>query len=80
MNHESINDELTMVVICGKNSMFLKSVTKPITLPKRIKYLRFHKKNFLFAMAATYPEGFCYRSTGMGSQILIPNKKLKILK
>ena len=57
MNHESINEELTIVVICGKNSMFLKSVTKPITLPKRIKYLRFHKKNFLFVMAATYPEG-----------------------
>ena len=26
-----------------------------------------------FYHTATYPEGLCYRSTGMGSQILTPN-------
>ena len=44
-----------------------------ISPPKNCGHFPFSYKTY--KLPATYPEGFCYRFTGMGSQILIPKKK-----
>ena len=77
---ESLNENKKLVsrVLIFKNTSKLLQEVHKITATKIVDIERnTHKQQYLRTESVTYPEGFSYQYTSMGTQILMPKRKTK---